>query len=68
MRGFLTINHNNLIFFFKLFGVYKKALTFAGFILCPLGTCYVCGYLLFSVSIREGSLEQTDAFGPEIVH
>lgn len=29
MRGFLTINHNNLIFFFKLFGVYKKALTFA---------------------------------------
>ena len=42
--------------------------TFAGFILCPLGTCYVCGYLLFSVSIREGTLEQTDAFGPEIVH
>ena len=41
---------------------------FAGFILCPLGTSYVCGYLLFSVSIREGSLEQTDAFGPEIVH
>ena len=29
MRGFLTINHNNLIFFFKLFGDYKKALTFA---------------------------------------
>ena len=28
MRGFLTINHNNLIFFFKLFGVYKKAITF----------------------------------------
>ena len=32
MRGFLTINHNNLIFFFKLFGVYKKALTFAAYL------------------------------------
>ena len=29
MRGFLTINHNNLIFFFDLFGYNKKALTFA---------------------------------------
>ena len=29
MRSFLTINHIYLIFFFKLFGVYKKALTFA---------------------------------------
>ena len=29
MRGILTINHNNLIIFYKVFGVYKKALTFA---------------------------------------
>ena len=28
----------------------------------------VCGYLLFLLSIREGSLNKPDAFGPEIVH
>ena len=29
MRGFLTIIHVYIFFFFNLFGVYKKALTFA---------------------------------------